>query len=59
MHYKQDPYWQAALRVALSLSEEHKLVLVPEEFVNERESFWLVKQSGQLSQGGGRCLCYP
>lgn len=59
MHYKQDPYWQAALRVALSLSEEHKLVLVPEEFVNERESFWPVKQSGQLSQGGVDAFVIP
>ena len=52
MHYKQDPYWQEALRVALSLSAEHKLVLVPEEFVNEWESFWPVKQAVQVPQGG-------
>lgn len=59
MHYKQDPYWQEALRVALSLSSEHKLVLVPEEFVNERESFWPVKQAGQIFVRGGRRICYP
>ncbi len=58
MKWKSDPYWVKALDAAMALSDKHIHILVPDEFINERASFWPVKQAGQLPRGGN-CLRGP
>lgn len=50
MKWKSDPYWRKAMEIAMSLSAAHICVLVPEEFMNMRTSFYPVKQAKQLER---------
>lgn len=45
MKWKSDPYWQGALKAALALSPEHRVILTPDEFVGERPAFWPVNEA--------------
>lgn len=49
MVWFHDPYWVAALEVAKKLSNRHKRIIVPEEFVKERNEFFPMQQAKQLS----------
>lgn len=49
MAWFHDPYWIATLEVAKKLSNRHKCIVVPEEFVKERNEFFPMHQAKQLS----------
>lgn len=48
MKWRNDKYWTNTLDVVLSLSKNHTLIIVPDEFINCRDVFFPLSQSLRL-----------